>query len=111
MRDIHLTSLDKLTELLLSELSLSRSGPAMPEVPLVFRNMIASFIFVLSVAPSCRLLDPSVISRTYKYLAVGLATMANVSDNDLSAYVHSAQALQGNWMVQAVSSRRPCRLE
>ena len=93
MRDIQATSEDELTELLLhsryAELPLSRSGPAMPEVPVVSRNMIAYLISLLSVAPFYRSLDPRVISRTDKFFAVGLATMANASDKDLSAYVHS----------------------
>ena len=93
MRDIHATALDELTELLLhlryAELLLSRSGPAMPEVPVVSRNMIAYLISLLSAAPFYRKLDPRVISRTDKFFAICLATMANSSDKDLRAYVHS----------------------
>ena len=92
MGDIHATSLDELTELLLhtryAELPLSRSGPAIPEVPVVSRNMITHLISLLSVAPCYRSLDLRVISRTDKFFAVGLATMTNASDKDLIAYVH-----------------------
>ena len=63
MRDIHVTSLEELTELMLhsparyAELPLSRSGPAMPEVPVVSRNMIAYLISLLTVAPFYPSLD------------------------------------------------------
>ena len=66
---------------------LSRSGPAMPEVPVVSRNMITYLISLLSAVPFYRSLDPSVISRTNKFFAVCLATMADASDQDLSAYL------------------------
>ena len=36
----------------------------------------------------CNKLDPRVISRTGKFVAVSLAAMENASDRDLSAYVH-----------------------
>ena len=93
MRDIHATSLDELTELLLhsryAELQLSRSGSVMPEVPGVSRNIIAYLISLLSVAPFYRSLDPRVISSSDKFFAVCLATMAKASDKDflVSAYV------------------------
>ena len=48
---------------------LSRSGLAMPEVPVMSRNMMAYLVSLLSVAPFYRSLDPHVISRTDKYFA------------------------------------------
>ena len=61
MRDIHATSLDELTELLLH----SRYARVLLSV----------------IGSSCHL-------KTDKYFAVGLAIIANASSNDLSAYVH-----------------------
>ena len=65
-------------------------GPAIPEVPMVSRNMIACLLSLLSVpvASFNRSLHPRVISRTDRFFAVGLATIAIASDKDLSTYVH-----------------------
>ena len=60
----------------------------MPKISVVSRNLIAYLISHLSVAPFCRSLDPSLVSRTNKYFARGHATLPKTSNKDLSGYIH-----------------------
>ena len=82
----------------------------MPKVPVVSRNMIAYLISLLPVVPFYWSLpvDPRVIERTYKYFAVGLATMANASYNNLSAHVHHKAT---GWYRQFPPIRSPDRAD
>ena len=92
MKDMTVTSMDDVTELIVNSkylhIEASKSGPELPAVPCVSRNMIAYITSFLSVAPFFRAADPRVTSRTDKYYAVALATLSKTNDKDLVDYVH-----------------------
>jgi hypothetical protein len=92
MKDMTVTSMDDVTELIVKSsyihIEASKSGPELPAVPCVSRNMIAYITSFLSVAPFFRSADPRVTSRTDKYYALSLATLSKTNDKDLAEYVH-----------------------
>ena len=89
MSEFQVTTLDDMiTQLIMNytyqALESSKFGPEMPQVPYVSRYFIAYLTFFVAVAPFFRSKDPRVASRTDKFFAKDLDTLANV---DLSAYL------------------------
>ena len=83
MSEFHVTTLDKVTELILNStyqaLSSSKSGPEMPQVASACRYFLEYLTSFAAIAPFFRTGNPRITSRTNKFFG---------DDKTFSAYLH-----------------------
>ena len=84
MSEFQVTTLDDITALMINStyqaLDSSKSGPEMPQVQCVSRYFVEYLMCFVAVAPFFRSKDPRVASRTDKFFAKALDTLADVYD-------------------------------